>query len=140
MANHIQKVMYEGFLGADVEMRFTPAGKQVSNFSIGSTTQYKSADGETVKTTTWLRCTAWGKLAEIVNNYCGKGSHVIVEGVLKGDANGRPTIFKPKNGGEPSASFDLSVSAVRIIKGKDGGGVNESAATSTADDDNDFPF
>jgi single-strand DNA-binding protein len=133
MANHIQMVMYEGFLGKEPEMRFTPAGKAVSNFNIGSTSQYKNQAGEVVKTTTWLRVTCWGKLAEIVNEYTTKGSHVIVTGVLKPNKDGRPEVYaEGKNG--PTASFDVTASSVRIIKGKDGG-----AVAGSAQDDND-PF
>jgi single-strand DNA-binding protein len=135
MANHIQMVMYEGFLGSDPEMRFTGSGKSVTNFSIGSTSQYKNAAGEVVKETTWLRITAWGKLGEIVNQYCAKGSHVIVTGKLKGDAKGRPAVFEGANG--PSASFDVVANDVRIIKGKDNAG---SEAPAGGYDEDEMPF
>ena len=117
MASHIQQVMYEGFLGADPEMRYTPAGKEVTNFRIGSTRQYKTADGKPVKETTWLKVTAWGKLGEIVNKYCEKGSHVIVFGILRIGAGGNPTVYETKDGGH-GASYEVTADSVRIIKGK----------------------
>lgn len=136
--NHIQKVMYQGFLGADPEMRFTPSGKAVVNFSLGSSTQYKGSDGELVKNTTWLRVTAWGKLAEIVNERLAKGSHVIVEGVLKGDENGRPAVFETKDG-KHSASFDVTASAITFLSWKkDESGNSADPVGGNVDDD--FPF
>ena len=118
MANHIQMVMYEGYLAEDPEMRFTPAGKGVTNFRIGSGRKYKTAAGEEVKETTWLKITAWGKLGEIVNQYCGKGSHVIVTGILRVGENGSPTVYELKNGGH-GAAYEITASEVRILKGKD---------------------
>jgi single-strand DNA-binding protein len=118
MANHIQMVMYEGFLAADPEMRVIPSGKTVTNFRIGSSRQWKNAEGEPVKETTWLKVTAWGKLGEIVNQYCAKGSHVIVRGILRVAENGSPAVYELKDGGH-GASYEITADEVRIIKGKD---------------------
>ena len=97
MASHIQTLIYEGFLGTDPEMRYTKSGQAVVNFNLGSTRQYKNQSGEVISQTTWLRVSAWGKLAEIVNQYCAKGSHVIVQGALNGDENGRPSAYMTKD-------------------------------------------
>jgi single-strand DNA-binding protein len=134
MASQIQLVMYEGFLADDPEMRFTPAGKGVTNFRMGSNRNYKKADGEDVKETTWLKITCWGKLGEIVNQYCGKGSHVIVTGKLRVGENGSPTVYKLSSG-DPAASYEITASEVRILKGKD----NAAPAAPTADDE-EIPF
>ena len=138
MASHIQHVMYEGFLGADPEMRYTPAGKAVTNFRIGSTRQYKTGDNEVVKETTWLKVTAWGKLGEIVNQYCGKGSHVIVEGILRVGENGSPTVYEMKNGGY-GASYEITANAVRIINGKNVSSDSEGSISDSSSDD-EIPF
>ena len=135
MANQIQKVMYEGYLAEDPDMRFTPAGKNVTNFRMGSNRQYKNAAGEVIKETTWLKITAWGKLGEIVNQYCGKGSHVIVEGILRVGENGSPSVYELKSGGH-GASYEVTAEKVRILKGKDG-----VATTSVAsEDESEIPF
>lgn len=141
MANHIQHLQYEGFLGADPEMRYTPSGQTVTNFRIGSTRQYKNAAGEVVKETTWLRVTAWGSLAEIVNKYCAKGSHVIVEGILRVGKEGSPTVYELKNGGF-GASYDVTADKVRIIKGKDKVETEEDASHSDVvpGSEDDIPF
>lgn len=128
MASQIQLVMYEGYLAAEPEMRFTPSGMQVTNFRIGSSRQYKDSNNETVKETTWLRVTAWGKLGEIVNNFCKKGTHVVVTGRLKGDANGNPAVFQLNNGGH-GASFEIVANEVRILTTKDGAGASQEVSS-----------
>jgi len=118
MANQIQSLQYEGFLAEDPEMRYTPSGKTVTNFRMGSNRQYKNSQGEVVKETTWLKVTTWGKLAEIVNQYCDKGSWVIVTGILRVGENGSPTVYELKNGGW-GASYEVTANEVRILKGKE---------------------
>ena len=143
MANQIQMLMYEGYLAGDPEMRYTPSGKPVTNFRMGSNRKYNTADGREVKETTWLKVAAWGKLAEIVNQYCGKGSHVIVTGLLRPGENGSPTVFPTRDGGH-SASFEVTANSIRILKGKDG--ATESVAETPEDsnpmgmDDEEIPF
>jgi single-strand DNA-binding protein len=117
MANQIQLVMYEGYLAADPEMRYLPNGKPVTNFRIGSSRQWTNASGEKVKETTWLKVTAWGQLGEIVNQYCGKGAHVIVSGRLRVGENGSPAVYELSNGGH-GASYEITAEEIRIIDGK----------------------
>jgi len=135
MANQIQKVTYEGFLADDPEMRFTPNGKNVTNFRIGSNRQYKDSAGTVVKETTWLKITAWGKLAEIVNQYCGKGSWVIVEGYLRTGEGGNPAVYELKSGGF-GASYEVTANAVRILKGKE----NAAVKTGEAESEEEVPW
>lgn len=136
--NQIQMVMYEGFLADEPELRYTPAGKAVCNFRIGSNRQYKPADGDPVKETTWLKVTAWNKLGEIINEYCGKGSHVIVKGILRVDSKtGSPVVYQLKSG-DWAASYEITADEVRIIKGKKDSSTDASApSTETASD---IPF
>jgi len=134
MASQIQMVMYEGYLGADPEMRFLPAsGKAVTDFRMGSSKQFKDAKGDAIKQTTWLKVTAWGKLAEIVNQYCAKGSHVIVTGTLKANETGNPSVFK-KNNGEYGSSFEITANEIRILNKQ------ESVASGQSIPDDELPF
>lgn len=138
MANHIQYMMYEGFLGRDVDYRFTDGGTEVANFSFGSTRQYKKGE-EVVKETTWIKAVAWGALAKIVNDLCEKGSHVIVTGRLRPgkDGKGSPEVFE-KSDGSWGANYEMTVTEIRILKGKAGTG--EAPVTATKTDDDEFPF
>lgn len=83
MARALNKVMVIGNLGRDPEMRFTPTGKSVANFSIACNRSWKSADGELHTETEWFNTVAWGNLAEISKKYLKKGSLVYVEGRLQ---------------------------------------------------------
>jgi single-strand DNA-binding protein len=138
MANQIQRVEYEGYLAANPEMKYTPAGKNVTNFRMASNSQYKNANGEVVKETIWLKIVTWGKLAEIVNQYCAQGSWVVVAGKLLIGEGGNPTVFQRKDGSW-GASFEITANEVRILKGKDGAAVSgEDAHASSGDED--IPF
>lgn len=141
MANHIQMVMYEGNLGAAPEMRYTPSGKAVTNFRMASTRSWKDTNGDKHDETTWLKVACWGSLAEIVNDYCAKGAHVIVTGTLKGDEKGNPVVFQLSSGGM-GASFEITAQSVRIIDGKKprGTAAPDSDFDGSASDGNDIPF
>lgn len=111
--------MYEGFLADDPEIGYTKTGRNVTNFRIGSNRSYKNATTEEqVRETTWLKISCWGKLGEIVNQYCGKGSHVIVTGRLRVGDKGSPVPYK-LGSGDWAASYEITASEVRILKGKD---------------------
>lgn len=76
--------VFSGYLGRDPEMRYTPSGQPVTNFSIGVSKKFNRSDGTKGETTVWPKLVAWGKLAEIINQYCAKGKFVIVECELTG--------------------------------------------------------
>jgi single-strand DNA-binding protein len=65
-------------MGAMPEMRYTANGAPVTNFSMATNRIWKSQDGESRKETDWHRVTAWGRLAEVVNQYMCKGKRVRV--------------------------------------------------------------
>lgn len=134
MANMIQQVMYEGHLGSDPRASYMPNGKMVVNFSIGSTREFKTADGEKKSITTWLKVSAFAGLAEVVNQYCGKGSHVIVTGYLRPGEGGNPAVFEMKDGGF-GASYEMVANTIRILKGRD-----NSSAESAGDSEDDTPY
>jgi single-strand DNA-binding protein len=110
-----QKTIIVGNLGGDPEMRYTPSGQAVTNFSVATNRQYTASDGQKVKETVWFRVSAWGKQAESCNQYLNKGSSVLVEGRLTADpATGGPRIWN-KQDGTPSASFELTADTVRFL-------------------------
>ena len=80
----INKVMLLGNLGRDVEMRYTANGEAVANCQVATSSEWKDrSSGERQSATEWHRCVAWGKLAELVGQYCRKGSTVYFEGKLR---------------------------------------------------------
>ncbi|MFM8441673.1 MAG: single-stranded DNA-binding protein [Acidobacteriota bacterium] len=77
------KITLVGNLGRDPELRYTPQGVAVCNFSIATNERKRDKAGEFQDVTTWFRVTLWNKLAENANKYLTKGSQVYVEGRLK---------------------------------------------------------
>ena len=114
-----QKITIVGNLGRDPEMRYTPSGQAVTNFSVATNRRYTSSNGERVDETIWFRVSAWGRLAETCNQYLSKGRKVLVEGRLTADpATGGPRIWTD-NSGQPRASFEISAITVQFLSGRD---------------------
>jgi single-strand DNA-binding protein len=84
MSRGINKVIILGNLGRDPEMRYTPAGKAVTSFSVAVTQKWGPEEDQSH--TEWFACEAWGKAAETLNQYLHKGSRVYVEGRLRTDS------------------------------------------------------
>jgi len=78
----LNKVMVIGHLGQDPEIRYTPAGLPVVNFSVATDEQYVDNDGKRHERTEWHRILVIGKLALTCNEYLKKGRQVFVEGRL----------------------------------------------------------
>jgi single-strand DNA-binding protein len=74
----LNRVMIIGRLGGNPELRYTTNGKPVANMTIATTEKW--SDGEK---TEWHRIVAWGKLAELCNQYLSKGRQVYLEGKLQ---------------------------------------------------------
>jgi single-strand DNA-binding protein len=72
-----------GRLGKDPEVRYTPDGTMVTNFSIATTESYKDKSGEKVQKTEWHRIVTFGKLAEICGNYLTKGKLIYIAGKIQ---------------------------------------------------------
>jgi single-strand DNA-binding protein len=77
------KITIVGYLGRDPQLRHTPQGTPVCNFSVATTEKRKDARGETEEHTIWFRVTTWGRQAELTNEYLAKGRQVYVEGRLR---------------------------------------------------------
>jgi len=76
----LAKVTLIGNLGGDPEMRYTPAGRAFTSFSVACNRNFTTAEGERREETEWFRVTAWGRLAEIASQFLNKGRRVYVEG------------------------------------------------------------
>ena len=76
------KIIVVGYLGRDPELRYTPDGTPVCNFSLATTERKKDKSGEMQEHTTWFRVNLWRRQAEVANQYLSKGKQVYVEGRL----------------------------------------------------------
>ena len=79
----LNKCMIIGNLGRDPEMRYTPSGQAVTQFTVAVNRNYKGSSGEWQEETEWFRVVAWGPLAERTAEYLRKGRKVYVEGRLQ---------------------------------------------------------
>ncbi len=79
----LNKVMIIGNLGRDPELRFTPNGRAVANFTVAVGRIGRDAQGERTEETEWFRVVAWERLAETCNEFLKKGMKVYVEGRLQ---------------------------------------------------------
>lgn len=83
MAGGVNKVILIGNLGKAPEVRFTPGGQAVANFSIATSEKWNDKSGQKQERTEWHRIVVWGKLAELCGQYLTKGRQCYVEGRLQ---------------------------------------------------------
>jgi len=76
------KIVIMGYLGRDPELRYTPDGTPVCNFSVATTERRKDKTGEFQDHTTWFRVSLFGRQAEVASQYLSKGRQVFIEGTL----------------------------------------------------------
>ena len=76
------KAIITGNLTRDPELRTTPSGSSVCSFSVAVNRVYKDANGEQKEDVSFIDCSAWGKLGEMISQYAKKGSGVLVSGRL----------------------------------------------------------
>ena len=69
-----------GNLTRDVEVRTTPSGQSVANFSLAVSRSWKGQDGQQQEQTSFINCVAWGKPGEIIAQYVKKGDPQLVSG------------------------------------------------------------
>ena len=83
MSRGLNKVLIIGRLGREPEMRYTPSGRPVTTFSVGTSRSWNTSEGEKRSETEWFNVVAWGNLAEICKQYLSKDRLVYIEGRLQ---------------------------------------------------------
>ena len=106
MSNFHQTIIV-GHLGRDPEIRYMPSGDAVCNFSVAVTESWKSKDGEKKEQTTWYRCNAFSRLAEVCGEFLKKGSAVMVIG--------RMTTRKWEKDGVERESWELRADSMKML-------------------------
>lgn len=123
-----QKLTIVGHLGRDPEMRYTPSGQAVTNFSVATNRKWTGSDGQQQEETVWFRVSVWGKQAESCNQYLSKGRLVLCEGRMTVDKEtGGPRIWTDQNGA-PRASYEMTAYEVKFLSGGDGGSYSDTAS------------
>ena len=148
----LNKAMIIGNLGRDPEMRYTPSGQAVTQFTVAVNRNFKGQDGEWQEETEWFRVVAWGPTGERAAEYLRKGNKVYVEGRLQTrqwegqDGQKRYTTeliadriqnlerrtredgdpgFQPRTGGRPEAAAAAAAGPGPAGGGRSSGGLDE---------------
>lgn len=83
MARSLNQVTLMGNLTRDPELRNTPNGQNVTNFSLALNRSYKDSGGEWQEATDYVDIVCWGPLAERVDQYLSKGRRCLVQGRIQ---------------------------------------------------------
>lgn len=127
----INRVNLIGRLVADPEIRYTQSGLPVVNIRIAVDRNYKNSAGE--RETDFIRCVAWRKAAELINQYCSKGYMIAVEGAL------RMNKYQTKEG-ENRTTYEVEIENFQFLdRGGSGGGANQNYDQSPPPSDNNAP-
>jgi len=113
-------IILVGNLGQDPEMRYTPDGTPVTNFSVATNEKWTGQDGQPQERTIWWRVTAWRRQAETCNQYLSKGRPVLVEGRINPDPEtGGPRVYT-RSDGTSGAKYEITATTVRFLGGREG--------------------
>lgn len=140
----VNKVILVGHLGKDPELKYTSNSRAVVNFSLATNERWTSQDGQKQEKTTWHNIVAWGKQAEVINEYLRKGRQVYIEGRIDNRS-------WDKEDGTKGYISEVVVQNIQFLGGRDDAvGASQSApSTPTANtppspdaskDDDDLPF
>ncbi|HVT37749.1 MAG TPA: single-stranded DNA-binding protein [Gemmatimonadaceae bacterium] len=162
MSRSLNKVSLIGNLGNDPEIRTTPGGSKVAQFSLATSRQWNSATGEKQEKTEWHKCVAWNQgqrgtgLADVIERYAKKGDKLYVEGRIEyrqyedkekqtkyvTEINVREIILLAGSKGGSGADFEPAASRSRSPeKAKSGAaGDFEEFPGALNEEDDDLPF
>ncbi len=80
---NLNKVLLIGYLGQDPEKRVTQNGNSVTTVNLATTERFTDKQGNRQDRTEWHRIVFWNKQAELIEQYCRKGSQIYIEGRLQ---------------------------------------------------------
>ncbi len=139
----LNRVMLIGNLGRDPEIRSTPSGQSVANFSLATNRKWKDKEGNRQEQTEWHNIVIWGKLADIAGQYLTKGKQVYLEGRLQTRS------WDDKNSGEKKYRTEVVCDTMLMLGQRgdsDGSQRSEQSsgsskpAESRGPDEDDIPF
>lgn len=110
----VNKVIVLGRVGQDPELKYTPSGQAVCNFSV-ATSESWTKEGQKQEKTEWHRVVVWGKLGELCNQYLAKGRQVFLEGKLQ-------TRSWEDKDGKKLYTTEVVATSVQFLGGSQGGG------------------
>ena len=124
----VNKVILLGRLGQDPELKYTPGGMSVCNFSMATSENWTDKGGQKQERTEWHRIVVWGKQAENCNKYLKKGRMAFIEGRLQ-------TRSWDDKTGQKRYTTEIVANAVQFVDGnrqEQGAAMNNAAAEPNA--------
>ncbi len=122
MPRSVNKVILVGHLGKDPEVKFTPSGMPVAKFSIATSDRHKDKDGNWQERTEWHNLVAFQRTAEIIGEYCKKGSQIYIEGKLQTSS------WDDKETGQKKYKTEVLVNDLVLLGGRGGQGGGSSSS------------
>ena len=114
MAN-LNKVMLIGNLTRDPEIKYTPKGTAIAAFGLAVNRNFTTESGEKREEVTFIDLEAFGRVAEIIGEYCKKGRPLFVEGRLKLDT------WDDKASGQKRSKLKVVVDQMQLLGGRESG-------------------
>ena len=108
------RVILIGNVTRDIEIRYIPSGKAVTDLGLAVSEKWKNAAGEWVEDTVFVDVTIWGRTAEVAGEYLSKGSPVFIEGRLKLDSW--------EQDGQKRSKLKVVCDKMQLIGARGGGG------------------
>jgi single-strand DNA-binding protein len=115
MAN-VNRVILIGNLTRDPQLKYLPSQTAVVEFGLATNRKFKAANGEDREEVCFVDCSAFGKTAEVINQYCQKGRPIFIEGRLKFDS------WEDKQGGGKRSKLTVVVENFQFLGSREGGG------------------
>lgn len=109
------RVLLLGNLTRDPQLKYLPSQTAVAEFGVACNRRFKTAQGEDRDEVTFVDCSAFGKTAEVINQYMTKGRPIFIEGRLKYDS------WEDKQGGGKRHKLTVVVESFQFIGSRDGG-------------------
>lgn len=109
---NLNKVMLMGNITRDPELKYTPKGTAIADFGLAINRNWKTETGEKREETTFVGCVAFGRVAEIIGEYCKKGNPLYVEGRLTQES------WNDKTSGEKKSKTKVMVENIQFLGGK----------------------
>ena len=109
---NLNKVMLMGNITRDIEMRTLPGGNSIAQIGLAINRQWQDKDGQKKEEVTWVDCEAWGKTAEVMHKFLGKGRPVYIEGRLKLDQ------WDDKESGQKRSKMKVVIDNFQFIDSK----------------------
>lgn len=116
MAKGFNKIVLMGNLTRDPEVRTTPGGQSVANFSLAVNRTWKDQSGQTQEAVSYIDCVAWGKVGEIIAQYLGKGRPILISGRLDQRS------WEDKETGGKRSKVEVVVEDFNFVDSGQGGG------------------